>query len=143
MKLCNQNTWTSTLTFINIENVVKLVLFVLLWQPKIWFDQWSFYFSVHGDWQRNNIYLQCCCSWDMACDRCDYYFSFWAIFCPFTPLTAQKFKIKKNEKIPGYIIILHKCTKNHDNMLYSSWDIARDRCNCYFSFWAIFCTFTT
>ena len=27
-----------------------------------------------------------------------YYFSFWAIFCPFTPLTAQKIKISKNEK---------------------------------------------
>ena len=24
------------------------------------------------------------CSWDMVCDRCNY-FSFWAIFCPFTP----------------------------------------------------------
>ena len=35
------------------------------------------------------------CSWDMACDGCNYYFSFWAIFCPFTPLTAQKIKILK------------------------------------------------
>ena len=25
-----------------------------------------------------------------ACDRCNCYFSFWAIFCPFSPLTAQK-----------------------------------------------------
>ena len=34
-------------------------------------------------------------------DRCNCYFSFWAIFCPFTPLTAQKIKILrkwKNEK---------------------------------------------
>ena len=30
-------------------------------------------------------------------DRCNY-FSFWAIFCPFTPLTAQKTKIKKKMK---------------------------------------------
>ena len=30
--------------------------------------------------------------------RCNCYFSFWAIFFPFTPLTAQKIKIKKNEK---------------------------------------------
>ena len=29
---------------------------------------------------------------------CNSYFSFWAIFCPFTPLTVQKMKIKKNEK---------------------------------------------
>ena len=37
------------------------------------------------------------CSWDMACDRCNY-FSFWTIFCPFTPLTARKMKIKKKRK---------------------------------------------
>ena len=36
------------------------------------------------------------CSWDMVRDECNY-FSFWAIFCPFTPLTAQKIKIKKEK----------------------------------------------
>ena len=25
------------------------------------------------------------CSWDMAHDRCNFHFSFWTIFCPFTP----------------------------------------------------------
>ena len=55
------------------------------------------------------------CSWDMAHDRCNWYFSFWGIFCPFNPLTAQKIKIlKKMKKAPGYIIILHMCTKNYD-----------------------------
>ena len=37
---------------------------------------------------------------------------FFAIF--FTPVTAQKIKIyikEKRKKMPGYIIILHKCTK--------------------------------
>ena len=136
-----------------------------------------------------------CCSWNMAHDRCNCYFSFWAIFCPFTPitarryyhftqvyqksrsydllflrygkrhmqllvfmlgyfspvypapfspslLTAQKIKIKKKmKKIPGHFIILHKCTKDHDHMLYCSWDMARDGCNCYFSFWPIFLPF--
>ena len=43
--------------------------------------------------------------------------------------------------MPGNIIILHKYTKNHDHMLYCSWDMAHDACN-YFSFWAIFCPFT-
>ena len=37
------------------------------------------------------------CSWDMVCDGCNY-FSFWAIFCPFTSLTAQKIKIFENMK---------------------------------------------
>ena len=63
-------------------------------------------------------------------------------FLPFYPLTAQKIKIfKKNEKKPGDTI-LHKCTKNHDYMLCCSWDMAREGCNCSFSFWAIFCPFT-
>ena len=83
------------------------------------------------------------CSWDMMCDRCNCYFTFWAIFCPFNPLSCPKNKIsKKWKKTPGDIIILDKCTKNHDHMLYFSWDMAHDGCNCYFSFWAIFCPFT-
>ena len=69
------------------------------------------------------------------------FLSSWAIFCPFTPLTAQKMKILKNDKTPGDIIIKHKWNKNHDHMLYCSWYMARDRCNCYFSFRAVFCPF--
>ena len=43
-------------------------------------------------------------------------------YLPILPLT-QKIKIlKKWKKIPGYIIILQKCTKNHDHMLYCTWD---------------------
>ena len=34
----------------------------------------------------------------MTHDGCNYYFSFWAIFCPFTPLTAGKMKIFKKSK---------------------------------------------
>ena len=61
---------------------------------------------------------------------------------PPPPLTTPKKKIsQKWKKVPGGINILHKCTKNHDHMLYCSWDIVCDRCN-YFSFWAIFCPFT-
>ena len=64
-------------------------------------------------------------------------------FCPFTTLTARKIKILKNwKKTLGDIIILLKCTKNHDHMLYCFWDMVRDGCN-YFSFWDIFCPFTT
>ena len=83
------------------------------------------------------------CFWDMVCGRCNY-FSFCTVFCLFTSLTAQKIKIKKKimKNTPGDIIILHKCTKNHDHMLFCSWDMACDRYNCYFSFWAIFCSFT-
>ena len=64
-------------------------------------------------------------------------------FLPFYPTNSPKIQnLKKNEKKkknPGDII-LHKCTRNHDHMLYRSRDMAHDECN-YFSFWAIFCPF--
>ena len=67
----------------------------------------------------------------------------WAIFCTFTRPKIQKNKnFKKMKTTPGYIIIYHKCTQNYDHMLYCSWDKARDKGNCYFSFWAIFFPFT-
>ena len=69
------------------------------------------------------------------------YFVILANFLSFYPLTAQKMKILKMKKNPGDIIILHKCTKSHDHPLYCSGDVAWDGCNCYFSFWAIFCPF--
>ena len=66
-------------------------------------------------------------------------------FCHFGPFFAllppKNQHFQKLKKTPGDII-LHKCTKNHDHMLYCSWDMARDGCN-YFSFWAIYCPFTT
>ena len=57
--------WTSAtaMLYINIyllRECLRLVLFVVLfWLPKIYLDQWFFDFSVHGDWQKNNICLQC------------------------------------------------------------------------------------
>ena len=61
---------------------------------------------------------------------------------PFYPPNSPKNEnSKKMKKSPGDII-LHKCTKNHDHMLYCSWDMVSDGCNCYFSFWAFFCPFT-
>ena len=100
----------------------------------------SFYTSVP------KIMIMFYCSWDMACVRCNCYFPFWAFFSPFTPLTAQKMKIsqksKKKKKTPGGINIYHKCTKNHDHMLYCYWDMVCDRCNCHFSFWSISYPFT-
>ena len=64
-------------------------------------------------------------------------------FGQFFAQTAWKMKISKK-------IIKTKCleissfnTKNHDYILYSSWEMAFDGCNCYFSFWAIFCPFTS
>ena len=59
------------------------------------------------------------CSWDVACNGCTCYSSFWAIFFSFTPLTAQKIK---SLEISSFCT----CTKNYDQMMYGSWDMVRD-----------------
>ena len=83
------------------------------------------------------------CSWDMACDGRIVIFYFGLFFDFLPPLTVQKINIwKKMNKTYRDIIILHKCTKNHNHMLCCSWDMTHDRCNCYFSSWAIFCPYT-
>ena len=61
--------------------------------------------------------------------------SFWAIFCPFTPLTTCKTNILKNEKMkkaPGDIIFLHLGNTNDNYMMYASCDMERDRIFCHF-----------
>ena len=59
-------------------------------------------------------------------------------FLPFYPPKKLKnWNFENMKKTPRDIIILCKCTKNHDHMLFCSWDMTCDRCN-YFSFWAIF-----
>ena len=64
-------------------------------------------------------------------------------FRPFTTLTTTKNQnFEKMIKAPADVIILHQCTKNHDYMLHCSRDMVCGQCNCYFSFWAIFCPFT-
>ena len=66
-------------------------------------------------------------SWDMVCDRCNCYFSFFGYFLPFYPLNSPKNQnFQKMKKTAGDIIILHKCTKNYDKMVYGSWDMLCD-----------------
>ena len=87
-------------------------------------------------------------------------------FLPFySPDNPENQNLEKMKKIPGNIIISHKSTVNDNHMMYDSWDMKRDRqncchfglffnpnCpwdmvrngrNCYFSFLAIFCPFTS
>ena len=69
---------------------------------------------------------------------------FWAIFCPFTPLTTQKNQhFEKMKQKPGDTIILNKSTKNYYHMLYCSWEMAHGGCNFHFLFWDAFCPFKT
>ena len=45
-------------------------------------------------------------SWNIRCDK-QIFFTFWAIFCPYCPLTTWKIKILTLKKNPGDIVILH------------------------------------
>ena len=47
-------------------------------------------------------------SWDTECDI-HIFFSFWTIFCPFTPLTTQKIKILEKWKKAPYILSFYTC----------------------------------
>ena len=79
-------------------------------------------------------------SWNISCNR-QKFLSFWAIFCPFSPLTTWKIKILKLKKTPRDVIILHICTINGNYMIYGSWDMECNRQN-VLSFWTVFCPFT-
>ena len=71
------------------------------------------------------------------------FFHFGLYFALLPPNSPKNKKLKKLKKTSGDNMIFHKCTKNHYYLLYCSWDKARDGCNCCFSFWAIFCPFTS
>ena len=66
------------------------------------------------------------------------------IFCHFGAfLSFYRINNPKNQNfekmktIPGDIIILHKCTKNHDHILYCSWDMPHDKWNHFRLFFAL------
>ena len=82
------------------------------------------------------------CSWDVARDRCNCYFSFWAIFCPFTPVTPPKMKISKKWKIASRYYHFTQVYLKTWSLCYTVPKIWHVGCHCFFSFCAIFCTFT-
>ena len=94
--------------------------------------------KVHG----HSIILQMCTindnhimygSWDMERDRQN----FGPFFALLLPLTTQKIKFWKNEKMPRDII-LHMCTINDEHMMHSFWDMEYEDRQNFLSFWAIF-----
>ena len=79
--------------------------------------------------------------WDMECDG-QTFLSFWAMLCPFNPLTTWKIEIlKKFKKTHGDIIILHMRTINGNHMMYGSWNMECNR-HKFLSFWTSFYPFT-
>ena len=65
-------------------------------------------------------------SWDREWDRQNC-LSFWAIFALLPPNKPENQNFGKMKKASGNVTILHMCTKNHNNMMYGSWDIRHDR----------------
>ena len=84
---------------------------------------WRYYHfaPVYHKWQSYDVWFQ---RYGVMEFDGQNFLSLWTIFfCLFTLLTTQNIKILKNlKKTPGGIIILHKCAKNHDHMLYCCWD---------------------
>ena len=80
--------------------------------------------------------------WHMMDATVIFHFGLFFALLPTNSPKNQIFKkIKEKKKKVGDIIILHKCTKNHDYMLCCSWDMACNKCNCHFSSWVIFLPF--
>ena len=62
-------------------------------------------------------------------------------FLPFYhPKKTLKSKFWKMKKFAGDIVIVHMCTKNHNNMMYGSWDMEWHK-HKFMSFWTVFCPF--
>ena len=84
--------------------------------------------------------------WSVTDRICCHFGPFFA-FDPINNPKNQNFEKPKKKtttkKTRGVIVILPKCTKNHDHMLDCSLDMTSNGFNCYFSFWAIFYLFTS
>ena len=57
------------------------------------------------------------CRWDTVCHGRNVYFSFWAIFCPFTPLIIWKIIIFEKWKNPLRYHHFTYCNKNYNHMI--------------------------
>ena len=120
-------------------------LFTALTTQKIKiFKKWKKYPDISSFWIcLPKIMIRWCtvpeiwCVTDVIILHYELFFALW------DPNRPKNENFEKMKKMPGDIILLHMCGKNYDQMMYRSWDILRNRCNCYFSVWAIFWTYTT
>ena len=101
-------------------------------EKNIW--RYHHFTYLYHKWQSYEVWFLSYQAWQTRI-----FLSLWTIFCTNNPKNKNFEKLTKR---PGNIIILHKCTKNHDHMLYCSLDMTRNRFN-YFSFWASFYFFTS
>ena len=85
-------------------------------------NAWKYYHFTHRyhKWQSCDVWFLRYEAWRTE------FFVILDCFLPFYPTNNSKNRnFEKLKKVPGDIIILHKCTKNHDHMLYCSWDMVR------------------
>ena len=76
-------------------------------------------------------------SWDMEM----IFFVILGYLLPFySPNNLANQNLEKTKKASGDVISLHICTKNHDHMMYASWDMEWDRQ--FFVILGHFCPFT-
>ena len=72
--------------------------------------------SFHTSAPKNDDHMLYC-RWDTVCHGCNAYFSFWAIFCPFTPLIIWKIIIFEKWKNPLRYHHFTYCNKNYNHMI--------------------------
>ena len=100
-----------------------------------WYYQFTY---VYHKWQSYDVWLLRYGVWQTE---------FFVILDNFLPLYLPKnLKNQNFEKIknrPGDIMILHKCTKNHNHMLHCSWDMTCDQCLIVTFHFGIFFTLLT
>ena len=57
------------------------------------------------------------------------FYHFGGFFALLLPNKPKNRNFKQMKKVSGDVIILHMCSKNHDDMMYASWDMECDRHN--------------
>ena len=78
-------------------------------------------------------------SWDIK--RNTEFFVILDHFCLYPCNNPKNQNFEKMKKMPGDIILSHKCTINDNHMMYGSWNWKRDTQN-FLSFWTVFYPFT-
>ena len=81
-------------------------------------SSWRYYFtSLHHNWKSYDLWFLLLHAWQTKLLLIlGHFMSFYPTINP----KNQNFEKMKN--VSGGIIILHKCIKNHDHMLYRFWD---------------------
>ena len=91
---------------------------------------------MYHKWQSNDVWFL------RNCTQQTDFFVILDHFLPFYPTNDPKYQnFEKVEKLPGDIIILHRCYINYNHMMHGSWDTKRNGQN-FLSFWTCFYPFT-